>query len=166
MLDEFTVRIIVFGLKEVIRHIIFVEYLWRNILIVTRSKQLIVLTVAWRLSIISLWVAANLIALVEWPLDTKTLTFAYITYCFLFLEKWLRPLLCRHCLASCFLNFLCWIIVKKCHLILRAVFGRIFYSHGFILDLLHFVSPFNRRQNLLIVFMYLLLYIILSLICF
>ena len=159
-------RIIVFGLKEVIRHIIFVEYLWWNIFFSIWSIKVRGLTIAWRLLSISLWVSTNLITLVKWPLNTKTLTFPYVTYSFLFLEKRLRPLLCWHCLASCFLNFLCWIIVKKCHLILGAVFGRIFYSHGFILDLRHFVSPFNRWQNLLIVLMHLLLYIILGLICF
>lgn len=86
MLDEFTVRIIVVGLEEVIWHIIFVEYLWRNIFLMRPSK-IRGLTIAGRLLSVPLWGAADLIALVEWPLDTKTLTFAYVAYRLLFLEK-------------------------------------------------------------------------------
>ena len=106
MLDEFTLRVIVLGLEEVIRHIIFVEYLWRNIFVMAWSIEIRGLTIARRLLRISLRGAGNLIALVKWPLDTKTLTFPYVTYRLLFLEKRLRPLLRRHCLASRFLSIL------------------------------------------------------------
>ena len=163
MLHEFVVGVIVFRLEEVVRHVTFC-WLWRNILLMFGPCEIRRLTIARRLLCIPRRVGAHLVALVQRPLDAEALAFAYVANGLLLLEKRLRPLLRRHCLASVLLDFLCRIIVKKCHLILRAVFGRIFYSHGLILDLGHFVSPFDRRQDLLVVLVHLLLQVVLRLI--